>query len=66
MEQEFRPYMDRNYPGINGINEKCNQYDKIDYTKAINYINQYKESNYKQLYFPTQNLLNNSSSNSSS
>lgn len=47
MEQEFRPYMDRNYSGINGINEKCTQYDKIDYTETFNYINQYKERNYK-------------------
>ncbi len=44
MDHAFRPYMDKKYPGIEGISEKCLQYDKIDYSEAQLYIDQYKEN----------------------
>lgn len=38
----FNPYMNQKYPGFEGIEKKCNEYDKIDYSKAYNYLNQLK------------------------
>lgn len=42
MEKQFRPYIEKKYPGLNGIKEKCDEYDKIDYTEVYDYITQYK------------------------
>ena len=43
MEYEFRPYINKKYPGLNGIKDKCLMYDKIEYRDAYNYIEQYKK-----------------------
>lgn len=43
MEHQFRPYMNKNYPGVAGIKEKCDTYDKIDYSKVYDSLNQYKK-----------------------
>lgn len=44
MEKQFRPYMNQKYPGYDGIIKKCDEYDKIDYTDAYNYLNQFKKN----------------------
>ncbi len=44
MEPEFNPYINKKYPGINGIKNKCLSYEAIDYSVAYNYINQYKNN----------------------
>ncbi len=43
MEKEFRPYMDRNYSGLIGIKEKCDTYEKIDYSNVYKLIKQYNK-----------------------
>ena len=64
MEHQFRPYMDKNYPGVTGIKEKCDAYDKIDYSKVYDSLNQYKtkkeetKSLSKKMGFVNQIFLN--------
>jgi len=42
MEEQFEPYINKKYPGINGIIDKCNTYDEINYQEVYRLINDYK------------------------
>ena len=44
IEQQFRPYMDKKYPGTTGIKDKCDNYDKINYSNIHQLINNYRIS----------------------
>ena len=59
MEQQFRPYMNRNYPGVAGIKEKCDTYDKIDYSKVYDMLKQYKKQKEgTKLLYKTRGFVN--------
>lgn len=47
MEKEFRPYITKSYPAFNGIKEKCDEYDKIDYKEVYSFLNNYKDKKKK-------------------
>lgn len=42
MQRQFEPYMNKKYPGMIGIKNKCDEYAKIDYSKVYLLINNYK------------------------
>ena len=44
MEKQFRPYMDKKYPGFDGIRKKCDEYDRIDYSETYSLLNQFKNN----------------------
>ena len=59
MEHQFRPYMDKNYPGVTGIKEKCDAYDKIDYSKVYDMLKQYKKQKEgTKLLYKTRGFVN--------
>jgi len=43
MDRQFKPYIEKKYPGIDGVRSKCDEYDKIDYSDIHKTINKYKE-----------------------
>ena len=42
MEEQFVPYIAKRYPGLNGIKNKCETYDKLNYDFIYELIDQYR------------------------
>lgn len=48
MQTSFQEYINTSYPGATGVYEKCNAYDRIDYTNTLQIINNFLNNEKKK------------------